>query len=114
MLTAQWKKTDLGDWLPLRSAVLPVGSIGGVYVVRHGGKSPAVLRVGQGKIAEKILEERQDRAILMYEQFGPLSFTWAAIGERERGGVVRYLIGQLHPIIAPTQPLLLAVPVNLP
>ncbi|MEA3312114.1 MAG: hypothetical protein U9Q76_07850 [candidate division WOR-3 bacterium] len=71
----------------------------GVYVIWHGGEEPIrqrIVRVGQGKIRERLKEHKEDEEILAFKPKG-LYVTWAAVDGRSRDGVERYLGDTLNP-----------------
>lgn len=63
-----------------------IGDVTRVYVIRHGGPPPNCVRIGQGNIADRLAEHRNDPDILAYRQLG-LFVTWTRVSsERTRRG----------------------------
>ena len=85
----------------------------GVYMIWHGGGSPAVLRVGLGTVKNFLREAKTDAALLEYQTHG-LYTTWARVAPAQRDGVARYLIDQLKPALPGAAPTAEPVEVNLP
>lgn len=86
----------------------------GVYVIWRGGPTPAVVRVGQGDIAERIAAHRN--AIMISAQIGdaPAFVTWASVPLRFRDGVERYLADRYGPLVGEAFPAVAPIQVNLP
>jgi type II secretory ATPase GspE/PulE/Tfp pilus assembly ATPase PilB-like protein len=68
----------------------------GVFVLWHAGKTPEVLAVGQGFIAENIRALREKASVLAYRSQG-LFITWASTEPAVRDGVCRFLAEALRP-----------------
>ena len=112
MLNLNWTKCQGDVWCKLNFVNLDhhhFDHIEGVYIIWHGGKSPHVVYVGQGKIRDRIHEHRSDAEI---QEFGPqtLFVTWAALASEFRNGAERYLadrwapkVGRSHPNVAPVE-----------
>ncbi len=88
-------------------------NLGGVYIIWHGGTSPATVRVGQGMIRDRLTAHRNDVAITKYRDQG-LFVTWAKVPVDQRDGVERYLADRLQPEVGTVFPGATPVPVNLP
>jgi hypothetical protein len=85
----------------------------GVYVIWHGGQSPATIRMGQGVIRDRLQAHRNDSGVQAYAHLR-LYVTWASVLARDRDGVEAYLAQQLQPLIGERFPQRLPIPVNLP
>ncbi len=85
----------------------------GVYIIWHGGPSPATVRVGQGNIRDRLTAHRNDPAITRYRDQG-LYVTWAAVPGGQRDGVERFLADQLQPKVGVVFPNAQPIRVNLP
>ena len=86
----------------------------GVYVIWHS-RSGGVIYVGQGRIAERLSDHRQDWRILSHRGEGVLLVTWAGIDkESERLGVERYLINLWKPEVSQIGADVMPIPVELP
>ena len=85
----------------------------GVYIIWHGGINQRVVYVGQGDVAARITDHRQDNRILYYSQFG-LSVTWADVALADRDGVERYLAESLNPLVGDVYPAVAPIAVNAP
>jgi hypothetical protein len=113
MATVTWIKSTANDWLPFETFNLSQVKTNGVYVIWHDGKPPWIVRVGQGDIATRIREHRNDQKILAYRSFG-LYVTWATVPAHQLDGVERYLADKLRPLVGDRHPDVVPVPVNLP
>jgi hypothetical protein len=109
-----WNKC--GDhWCSLENLDLDsVGDIGGVYVIWHEGNPGRVVRVGQGRIKDRLSAHRNDREILAYRRNGTLRVTWASVSSNQRDGVERYLSDQWSPLVGVAFPDARPVAVNSP
>lgn len=87
--------------------------LSGVYVVWHGGPSPATVYVGQGNISERISHHRSSTDILKYSHLG-LFVTWAHVPINLQDGVERFLADQLKPKEGSIHPHAQPVAVNFP
>lgn len=101
MLNLEWMKcgSGRGHWCSLTK--LDLSSItdeSGVYVIWHGGKNPATVRVGQGNFKERFSAHRNDPEILKYQESGPLYVTWAELSEGGRKEVEYNLFARLRPL----------------
>jgi hypothetical protein len=114
MLVVEWIKCNGNAWCSFDDVNLSNVTAAGVYVIWHDGNPARVVRVGQGRIAERISAHRNDRAITVYRASGKLRVTWAAVSAAQRDGVERYLADTYHPLIGDAFPLALPLAVNLP
>ena len=114
MLNLTWIKSTTGTWLPFETFTL-AGCITdpGVYVIWHTGQPPWTVRVGQGKVSDRLGAHRGDQQILAYRSYG-LAVTWAAVPAASLDGVERYLADQLRPLVGDRHPNVVPIPVNLP
>ena len=90
----------------------------GVYVIWRQGNddnSPRYIYVGQGIIAQRLLQHQKARALLELENHvGLLWVTWATISPSQMDGVERYLGDVLDPMLGNRHPDVDPIPVNLP
>ena len=107
-------RADNGDWLPLELADLSQVDVVGVYVIWFRGQGHNIVRVGQGRIAQRLTEHRNDPQVLAFKNSGPLFVTWAELPAQYLDGVERYLADTLHPLIGDVFPAALPIAVNLP
>ena len=115
MINLQWIKCYEGKvWCPLKTVDLSKVTATGVYVIWHGGDPPNIVRVGQGKITDRLEDHRADQEIIVFKQFGELSVTWASVPAAQRDGVEHYLGDQYHPLIGDVFPAADPIEVNLP
>lgn len=75
----------------------------GVYIIWHLGNPSAVVRIGQGNIADRLGAHQKDRAILAYRGIG-LRVTWAAVPASQIDGVERYLANIWPPLVGDVFP----------
>jgi hypothetical protein len=104
-----------GNWCPLETLNLDsVGDVSGVYVIWHEGNPARVVRVGQGKIKDRLSAHRNDNEILQYRRNGTLRVTWASVSSNQRDGVERYLAQTWPPLVGDAFPYALPIAVNSP
>jgi hypothetical protein len=107
-----WVKSEADTWLKLTTFDLSsIGTKRGVYMIWHTGKPGRVVRVGQGDIAARLTEHREDPAILAYDN---LRVTWATVSAAQLDGVERYLADHWKPLIGDRFPNVVPIPVNSP
>lgn len=114
MTALTWIKSTTDEWLNLELVNLSNVTTFGVYIIWHAGNPARVVRVGQGRIADRLAAHRVDREILAYKRFGNLYVTWAATGALGVGGIERYLANQLNPLAGDAFPQERPIAVNLP
>ena len=85
----------------------------GVYIIWHGGATPATVFVGKGTIRDRLTQHRADERIKKYEELG-LFATWSVAPVEARAGIEAFLIGGLKPIVQDPLPPTEPVQVNLP
>lgn len=115
-MTLTWNKCQGDVWCNLNNVNLShnhFDGMEGVYIIWHGGQSPAVVRVGQGNIRDRLQSHREDTDIQAYAHLG-LYVTWASVAARERDGVEAFLAQQLIPLVGERFPQSLPMAVNLP
>ncbi len=115
MLNLQWIKCGKGKmWCPLDTVNLSDVTASGVYIIWHQGNPGRVVRIGQGKIADRLQDHRTDPEILEYEKYGRLRVTWASVPANQCDGAERYLADQWSPLVGEAFPDATPIPVNLP
>ena len=87
--------------------------LSGVFVVWKGGEHPAAVATGQGSLREEL---NKLRASPEAEKFKgeTLFVTWAKVEKPLQGGVARYLVEALRPLLASAAPSVQMIEVNLP
>ncbi len=85
----------------------------GVYIILHGGQYPATVYVGQGSIADRLAQHRQNPEILQFSHYG-IFVTWAQVDTGSRSGVERFLAEQLQPKVGRHYPTVPPIAVNFP
>ena len=85
----------------------------GVYIIWHGGQHSATVYVGQGEVAARLKDHRNDKDILRYSPQG-LFVTWTRVDRTSRDGVERYLANRLAPKVGTHHPQAAPITVNLP
>ena len=111
-MLVQWQKCTGNQWCTLSRVNLSNVSTVGVYVIWKPGNPGSVIRVGQGNIAERLIDHRNSQEINRYGN--DLLVTWAAVGWASLDGVERYLAEQYSPKVGERFPNVQAIPVNLP
>lgn len=106
---------DDGHWCSLENLNLDgLGDVSGVYIIWHEGNPGRVVRVGQGKIKDRLDKHRNDREILAYRGRGTLRVTWASVPSNQRDGVERYLADTWSPLVGDAFPDARPIAVNSP
>lgn len=116
MTKLSWIRCSGNQWCPLNTVNLDsphFDGMEGVYVIWHGGQTPATVRVGRGMIRDRLRGHRSDREIQQYAAQG-LFVTWAEVGPSDRDGVEAYLFSRLAPLVGERGPQCSPVPVDLP
>ncbi|MSO92428.1 MAG: hypothetical protein EXQ86_03385 [Rhodospirillales bacterium] len=71
-----------------------------VFAIWHGGVKPGWVYVGRtANLAKELKKLAADSEILFYHKHGGLSVSWANVKPEYQGGVVRYLIDVMKPIV---------------
>jgi hypothetical protein len=111
-----WNKCgDDNHWCSLENLDLDtVGEVGGVYIIWHNGNPGRVVRIGQGKIKDRLCAHRDDNEILAYKSNGALRVTWAAVPFAQRDGVENYLAAKWTPLVGEQFPDVEPIAVNSP
>lgn len=113
-LQLKWIKCgDDGHWCSLEQLNLDMKTEG-VYIIWHEGNPGQIVRVGQGDVAERLEEHRNNLEILAYRETGTLRVTWAAVSAAQRDGVERYLADQWPPLVGDVFPDAAPIAVNSP
>ena len=111
-----WMQCQGDVWCRLNNVNLEhdhFSNLEGVYIIWHGGKNASTVRVGQGRIKDRLLEHRNDPEIQQYNHL-ELYVTWANVPTRERDGVEKYLGEHLTPLVGDRFPDTDATIVTLP
>ncbi len=115
MLRLSWIKCDGGNnWCDFELVDLTDVTAKGVYIIWHHGNPSRVVRIGQGDIALRLGEHRNDRQIAAYMSKGKLRVTWAAVSAAQRYGVEAYLSDVLPPLVGDVFPDAEPIAVNSP
>ncbi len=117
-LVMEWMKCMGDRWCDLFDVVLESNhfdKLEGVYIIWYWHKNyfPCAVRVGQGNIRERLLQEKQRPAVLALKDYD-LLVTWASVEKSQRDGVERYLGETLAPIIKRLLPKASPIRVMLP
>ncbi len=113
-MKVQWIKCTGDEWCSLTRLDLDTVSEHGVYVIWHGGKAPHVVYVGQGDVADRITDHREDPKITRHAQKGSLYVTWASVSVAQRDGIERYLADRYSPLEGVKHPDVKPLTVNSP
>ena len=111
-----WMKYRAGGWSQLNDLNLRApqfDNLEGVYVIWHGVETGAYVRVGQGKIREKLQFHQTDPEVQTFKALS-LFVTWTSVLERFRDGVEAFLVKELRPKLGSVTPHIDPIPVNLP
>lgn len=114
-LTVKWRTCgDDNHWCNFLRLNLESVTGAGIYIIWHGGMNPHVVRVGQGDVAKRLAEHRENPEITGYQSRGDLFVTWAALDVLYRDGVERYLAERYDPHVGDRFPDALPLSVNSP
>jgi hypothetical protein len=102
------------SWCSLENVNLSDVNTEGIYIIWHQGNPGRVVRIGQGKIADRVGVHREDASITAYEGDGSLRVTWAYVEAKYRGGVERYLAEKWKPLVGERFPMVESIVVNSP
>ena len=115
MLQLAWVKSLNDKWLVLSELDFERIHTTGVYILWHGGESPAVVRVGSGDIGTRLRDHYNNMLIRRYETRGQLMVTWAAVESLSlRDGIENYLIELCRPLVSDYRSESALVPVRSP
>ncbi len=114
MINANWIKTTNGYWPSLKTVNLSMVNQLGVYIIWYQGNPGRVIRVGQGDIAKRLDEHRNNPQITVYEKFGELLATWAILPSHYFDGIETYLAQNYLPLVGTRFPDVPPIPVNTP
>jgi hypothetical protein len=114
----RWVKSTKGLWCRLdrvRLAHEHFDGLEGVFVVFAciWMNRAQAIRLGQGRLRERLEEMRSDEEVAVYAASG-LSVTWATVWPPDMDGVERFLAESLRPRVKTPVPTAPAVRVNLP
>lgn len=105
-----------GNWPNLETVNLANVADEGVYIIWNSNSK--AVRVGQGKIADRLSVHRNDNDILSNKGGtllgGTLFVSWASVSSHAMDGVERYLYDTFNPIVGERAPAVPAIPVNHP
>ena len=107
-MNLSWTKCVGNQWCSLLNVNLE-----GVYIIWHGGQNPATVYVGQGAIADRLAQHRQDTEILQFTHYG-IFVTWAKVDANSRSGIERFLAEKLQPKVGQRYPTVSPIVVNFP
>ena len=116
-MLVNWIKCEGQQWcdfLKLNLDHSHFNSLGGVYIIWHGGQNASVVRVGQGEsIRDRLKTHRQDPEVRKYAHLG-LFATWAQVTTANRDGIERFLAEKWKPKVGSKFPAVPAIEVNSP
>ena len=100
-----WGKCLGNQWCPLNTVDLTHSafSVGGCYIIWHGGQKPKVVYVGQGEFRQRLTAHRTDKRIQGYARHG-LYVTYSPIAKSARDGVEVYLADRYKPLVGERHP----------
>lgn len=115
MITVHWFKCGKdGHYCDFETLDLSTVTETGVYIIWHTGNPGRVVRVGQGKVADRIAAHRNDKKVTVYKKDGALRVTWAALPAHQIDGVERYLADTWPPLVGDAFPDVAPLAVNSP
>ena len=114
MLLLKWVTHDTdGNWCSLDHLDLTAVQGTGVYIIWHTGYPSRIIRIGQGKIGDRLARQRADPKVQAYQSFG-LLVTWATAPLLQLDGIERYLGDRWHPLVGGATPNAAPIAVNDP
>jgi hypothetical protein len=115
MITVHWFKCgDDRHYCDLENLNLDSVTETGVYIIWHEGNPSRVVRLGKGKVADRLAAHRKDAAVLAYKKQGKLRVTWASVPAHQIDGVELYLANTWPPLIGDAFPDVVPLEVNSP
>jgi hypothetical protein len=111
-----WMTCRSGTWTKLNDVELNLthfDNLEGVYVIWNGPEDGAYVRIGQGKIRDKLRRHQKDPEVQAFNKQA-LFVTWTSVPERFRDGVEAFLIQELKPKLGSMPRNIDLIPVNLP
>lgn len=116
-LALDWVECGNNQWCSFMDVDLAADrfkELSGVYVIFYMEESRRVtVRLGQGKIADRITDHRNNEEILRYND-DDLLVTWAEAPAEQLDGIEKYLADALKPLVGERFPDRVPIPVNLP
>lgn len=112
----KWMKCRAAVWCTLNEIDLDhehFRDLSGVYVIWHAGENPAVVYVGQGIVAERLREHRNDPRVQQFAK-NRLYVSWSEVPPQSRDGVEAYLAYQWNPRVGCRRPATTPIAVNSP
>jgi len=97
MANLNWHKPD-DIWPSLMGLYLDSIAHEGIYIIWYEGAENTCICIGQGNIATKLKEHRNDDKIIKYSVQGPLRVTWANANPLMRDGIERFLKEKYLPL----------------
>jgi hypothetical protein len=115
MITVHWFKCgDDRHYCDLENLNLETVTETGVYIIWHTGNPGRVVRIGQGKVKDRLAAHRKDAKVLAYKPTGGnLRVTWATPAH-QMDGVERYLAKTWPPLVGTAFPDAAPLEVNSP
>lgn len=114
-MQVNWQKCNKkNNWCTFNGVNLDTVKADGVYIIWHAGNPSRVIYVGQGDVAERIENHRNNTKITQHSQSGKLYVTWAKLSENQKNGVERYLADKWNPLVGDVHPDALPIAVNSP
>lgn len=110
-ISLTWACLPTGRYASLERVILDNVDVSGVYVIWNQSWT---IRLGQGDVASRLLEHRENHLITRHAAQGELWVTWAPVSALLQDGVERYLAERLQPKEGERFPAAAAIPVNLP
>jgi len=115
MLRLDWIATDTtGALLELQRVNLRVVQTTGVYLIWQAGSPPRTIRLGQGDIADRLSEHKNNPLISAHGAVRPLYVSWATLPASALDGVECYLARRLSPVVGDRFPNCPEIAVDLP
>ena len=111
-----WTKCQGEVWCKLNSVNLEhehFNNRSGVYIIWHGGNTPAVVYIGKGLIKDRLAAHRHNPSIQQFNNLG-LYVTWAIVDVQYRDGVEQYLANKWNPKVGERHPDTAPIEVNSP
>ncbi len=110
MINVQWVKCKTGVWCTLKNVNLTAVRAVGVYVIWNSNNK--AVRIGQGVIADRLEDHRNNPEIMQYGN--DLKVTWASIPAHQLDGIENYLAEQFSPLVGDRFPNASPIAVNHP
>ena len=116
-MNLNWQKCTGNKWCSFKGLDLDnnhFNHMEGIYIIWHTGNPGKVVYVGQGEIATRIKDHRDNPEITKHESSRSLQVTWAKVSSQYLDGIEKYLADTWKPLAGDAWPDATPISVNSP